>query len=485
MAGVDPKLMASIAAIESGFRSTVKAGTSSATGLYQFIKGTWTAMIQKYGAKYGINPSTSPTDPRANALMGAEYLKENANAIKSVLKGRTLTDTDLYMAHFLGAGGARKFLSADPNAIAANVMPEAARANASIFYDGRRPRTIAEVYALMNQKLRTRSKKFGIEFGSDADGSQAVSSPGTAAAQANSANQSAAASAVADASGEVAPQQDVPTPTPKTSNNPTGGAVPVTDMPMGPAPAPIPSSSSVESSKDTLPEFSKEIAYKTVGHTADGSEIFYDITGAKQTRSGGLVGPHDPNAAVRIREQQEREIAEDYKRDQARALASGTLPGDDPNDSAATTIRKRQERARQQRLLAEAAAQEANTSNMRPTPEAAQATSAPAAPSTPEYRPTTSDMSQRSMDMNAMAKAQSETMTSNFSGVTGLLREGVSLQTQMVSLLTKVVGRLDEMAEGKSSSPSAAQSSPLGNGKHRNAQGAAPTAPVSMAKASF
>lgn len=484
MAGVDPKLMASIAAIESGFRATVKAGTSSATGLYQFIKSTWNAMIQKYGAKYGINPNTSPTDPRANALMGAEYLKENANAIKSVLKGRAITDTDLYMAHFLGAGGARKFLSADPNAIAANVMPEAARANASIFYDGRRPRTVAEVYALMNQKLRTRGKKFGIEFGSDADGSEAVASPGTAAAQANSANQSAAAQAVADASGEVAPQQDVPTPTPKTSNNPTGGAVPVTDMPMGPTPAPIPSSSSIESSKDQLPEFTKDIAYKTVGHTADGSEIFYDVTGAKQVRSAGLVGPHDPNAAVRIREQQEREIAEDYKRDQARALAAGTLPGDDPNDSAATTIRKRQERARQQRLLAEAAAQEANGSNMSPTPPAAQTDTIPT-PTNTDYRPTTQDMSQRSMDMNAMAKAQSETMTSNFSGVTSLLREGVSLQTQMVTLLTKVVGRLDEMAEAKSSNPPAAQTSPLGNGKHRNAQGAAPTAPVSMAKASF
>jgi hypothetical protein len=168
-AGVDGKLMATMAAIESGFKSTVKAGTSSATGLYQFISDTWNTMLRKHGSKYDIPPGTSPTDPRANALMGAEYLKENSDAIKGSVD-RPLTPTDLYLAHFLGAGGAKKLLSADPSANAVELMPGAAKANPSIFYNPGAtkdtygsPRTVGEVYAEVNRRVLSRGKQFGIE----------------------------------------------------------------------------------------------------------------------------------------------------------------------------------------------------------------------------------------------------------------------------------------------------------------------------------
>ncbi len=156
MAGVDPALMATMASIESGYRATVKAGTSSATGLYQFIKGTWDGMLKKYGAKYGIAPDTPPSDPRANALMGAEFLKENSAALEKALN-RKPTDTDLYLAHFMGAGGAIKLLKGDPNAIAAQLNPEAAKANKSIFYADGRARTLAEVYAEIDRRVRGHS----------------------------------------------------------------------------------------------------------------------------------------------------------------------------------------------------------------------------------------------------------------------------------------------------------------------------------------
>lgn len=161
MAGVDPALMATMAAIESGFRSNVKAGTSSATGLYQFISGTWREMLNKYGSKYGINPNTPPTDSRANALMGAEFVKQNQTIVEKVL-GRPATDTDLYMAHFLGAGGASKFLKLDPSANAAQAMPKEAAANRSIFFGpGNAPRTAGEVYALMDSKVKSRREAYG------------------------------------------------------------------------------------------------------------------------------------------------------------------------------------------------------------------------------------------------------------------------------------------------------------------------------------
>jgi hypothetical protein len=201
MAGVDPKLMATMGAIESGFNWQVKAGTSSATGLYQFINSTWQTMLKKYGAKYGIAPNTPPTDPRANALMGAEFIKENAAALKGVKP--QLTDTDLYLAHFLGAGGAKKLLSANPNADATQLMPDAARANAPIFYNGGQPRTVAEVYAEINRRVRTAGAKYGL--GSD-DGSEAVkpNTGGTMASASPSGNATAAAGAAGTVKGNGA-----------------------------------------------------------------------------------------------------------------------------------------------------------------------------------------------------------------------------------------------------------------------------------------
>lgn len=166
MVGIDEHLAATFAAIESGFNYKVKAGTSSATGLYQFTRGTWGDMMKKFAAKYGIDPSTPPTDPRANALLGMEFLKQNATALSGL--GRKLTDTDLYLAHFLGAGGAKKFLSANPQEIAANIMPDAARANETIFYGpGRTPLTIGEVYTKLNNLVRNKAKQFGFDNGSE------------------------------------------------------------------------------------------------------------------------------------------------------------------------------------------------------------------------------------------------------------------------------------------------------------------------------
>jgi len=61
------------------------------------------------------------------------------------------------MAHFLGLGGATKFLRAqctNGSACAATMFPQEARANRSIFYgkDGS-ARTLDQVYAIMGHKL--------------------------------------------------------------------------------------------------------------------------------------------------------------------------------------------------------------------------------------------------------------------------------------------------------------------------------------------
>lgn len=179
MVGVEPGLMASVAAIESGFDPNAKAGTSSAAGLYQFIGSTWKAMVNKHGKTYGIPANTSPLDARANAVMGALYIKENASIIKGI-KG-SVSPVDVYMAHFLGGGGVRTFLTAmkkNPNAIAAQVLPQAAGANKSIFYDGGRARTLAEVYQLMANKVNSKAGQHGVDLKSlNSGGSGSVPAP--------------------------------------------------------------------------------------------------------------------------------------------------------------------------------------------------------------------------------------------------------------------------------------------------------------------
>lgn len=162
MAGVDEKTLAAMIAIESGFRTRAKAPTSTAKGLGQFLDGTWTEMIDKHGSKYGISKAVSQYDPKANILMTAEFIKDN---MKTLGKNE-YRPVDAYMAHFLGAGGYKKFLEAGNDAIAAQVVgPDAANRNRSIFYarDGR-PKTVGEIISDFNDKLVTRAEDFGVNM---------------------------------------------------------------------------------------------------------------------------------------------------------------------------------------------------------------------------------------------------------------------------------------------------------------------------------
>lgn len=184
MVGVDPKLAAAITAVESNFDANARpidkrTGRlfSSAKGLNQFTDDTWNSMMDKYAKKYGIDPSTTAMDPRANALLGAEFLKENTEGLKKYLK-RDVTATDVYMAHFMGPGGAHKFLTSDPDALGTAVFPDAAASNPWIYYKDPAtmsgPKTLAEIYSDFTQKL---SKKLAGSGYSDTDVAGVVADP--------------------------------------------------------------------------------------------------------------------------------------------------------------------------------------------------------------------------------------------------------------------------------------------------------------------
>lgn len=165
--GVDFAYLMDKAGVESGYRTDVKASTSSATGLFQFTEGTWLNMVEQHGDKYGLgvyadkinNGSVSDPqtrreilnlrkDPRLSAIFAAELANNNKSHLENEL-GRPVGNTELYMAHFLGAGGAAKFLKAmdkNPNQPAASLLPEAAKANLNVFYDGTRPKSVGQIF---------------------------------------------------------------------------------------------------------------------------------------------------------------------------------------------------------------------------------------------------------------------------------------------------------------------------------------------------
>ena len=95
-------------------------------------------------------------DPQAASLMAAESASDNADGLQSTL-GRTANGTDLYMAHFLGLGGARQFLSAmqsNPQASAASLFPAAARANRNVFFNSSgQARSLSDIYQRFSDRL--------------------------------------------------------------------------------------------------------------------------------------------------------------------------------------------------------------------------------------------------------------------------------------------------------------------------------------------
>src|SRR5690606_11867312 len=92
--------------IESGDRPYVKAGTSSASGLYQFIRATWIGEGGKWGpdmskAFGGLKPSIEEQLARAKT-----FTAKNAAHLKA--KGIPVNKASPYAAHFCGAGMAVK-----------------------------------------------------------------------------------------------------------------------------------------------------------------------------------------------------------------------------------------------------------------------------------------------------------------------------------------------------------------------------------------
>lgn len=166
------------ARVESALDPAARARTSSAAGLFQFTQGTWLETLKEHGAEHGYgwaadaittsggrarvaDPAMRAAimnlrfDPAAASLMAGEFAGDNAAYLQGSI-GRSPDNTELYLAHFLGAEGARQFITAhdaDPSQNAAALFPQAAGANRGVFFDGGAPRTLGEVRAFFADKM--------------------------------------------------------------------------------------------------------------------------------------------------------------------------------------------------------------------------------------------------------------------------------------------------------------------------------------------
>ncbi|CAO3457015.1 lytic transglycosylase domain-containing protein [Azospirillum largimobile] len=145
---------------ESGLDSAAKNSRSSAAGPFQFLESTWLDLFRRHGAAYGQgelashiqvrNGVSSVKDPAIrrqilelrhdvdlSAGMAARYLAEGRDALEKRL-GRQASESESRMAYVLGSGGAAKLIRAaesTPGAVAADLLPSAAKSNHSLFHD--------------------------------------------------------------------------------------------------------------------------------------------------------------------------------------------------------------------------------------------------------------------------------------------------------------------------------------------------------------
>jgi hypothetical protein len=145
---IDPKQFAKTSFVESaGFNEKAKAGTSSASGLFQFLDGTWVDTVAKHGAenketaglsdlakyakdnysgKNGFNKDAARADPKLQplfaakddvkmgSLMGAAFTSDN---IKMLNKSGVVDPNaaEMYSAHFLGNAKLAATARTDPD----------------------------------------------------------------------------------------------------------------------------------------------------------------------------------------------------------------------------------------------------------------------------------------------------------------------------------------------------------------------------------
>jgi hypothetical protein len=134
-------ILRAIIGAESGGKANAANPNSSARGLGQFISSTWLATVRKHRPDLLEGRTTNEVlnlrnDPAISAEMTAAYMRDNRDML--VADGLPAGPGEIYLAHFMGPGGARAALRAPLNAPIGSLMSaDAIAANRGIRYKGK------------------------------------------------------------------------------------------------------------------------------------------------------------------------------------------------------------------------------------------------------------------------------------------------------------------------------------------------------------
>lgn len=183
---------------ESALDPSARASTSSAAGLFQFIEETWLSLVRSEGPRIGLGAEAQAItrasdgrhvvadprqrdailalreDPEISARLAGAFTRQNRDLLAAEL-GRTPSESDLAVAHVMGASGAAGLIRAvreAPHTPAADLFPRAAQANRALFFepDGR-PRDVAGLYraiAQAQERAGARARDAAPAFGEEA-----------------------------------------------------------------------------------------------------------------------------------------------------------------------------------------------------------------------------------------------------------------------------------------------------------------------------
>lgn len=140
-----------IITVESSGNPNARVATSSALGLGQFLNATWLNTVKQHSPESFKGRTQSQVlamrvNPSFSIEMLARFTEDNQRIV-----GMDCSEGDLYLAHFLGAGAAKRVYHAPAGADCLPYVGEpAVRANKSIL-DGK---TIAEVRAWAAKRMK-------------------------------------------------------------------------------------------------------------------------------------------------------------------------------------------------------------------------------------------------------------------------------------------------------------------------------------------
>jgi hypothetical protein len=140
--------IARIAGAESGgvanpYQTPNLAGASSAFGKYQFTRDTWISTYRKLNPRTGLSDDriwAQRTNPELQERLMVKLTQDNSAKLEKA--GLPANDATLYLAHFLGSGGAAKLLRADANTPVSRILgADQINANPSVL----RGKTVGQV----------------------------------------------------------------------------------------------------------------------------------------------------------------------------------------------------------------------------------------------------------------------------------------------------------------------------------------------------